>query len=153
MKNILLIAALVCLLPLGVNATSVSPITLEQLVKESDHIIVANVVKVDMVNGKGEKVKEKTAMTGPGLDNEIRFHLDVKEIIYTKSKKFPTKVLVPLWKAWHYQLGEIQSIVTGNTSIFLLKDGYIPAYPQNFQRSIGEKEEIMNLIRKYHATQ
>ncbi len=151
MKKILSTVFLACILPFGVYATSVLPKTLAELVKESDHIFIAYVVKVDMVNGNGKEVKEKSAMTGPGLDNQIRFHLDVKEVIYTKSKSPPKQVLVPLWQAWHYQLGEIRSLVTGSTSIFLLKgDDYTPVYPAYFQRALKEKNEIRSLVKKYH---
>jgi hypothetical protein len=152
MKKLIPMMLLVFLTSLGVHATSVLPRSLADLVKESDHVFIATVVKVDMVNSNGEEVKDKKAMTGPGLENEIRFHLDVKEVIFTKSDKSPKKVLVPLWQAWHYQLGEIQDTVTGNTSIFLLKgNNYNPVYPADFQRYIGEKKEIISLIQKYHA--
>jgi len=147
--NKLLPLILAWLLPLSAHATSVPQKPLDDLVRESDHVFVATVVKVDMVNGKGKAVKDKTAMTGPGLENEIRFHLEIREVLFTKSPQPPKSVIVRLWKAWHYQLGDIQDAVTGSTSIFLLKGSeFDPVYPAHFQRSLEEREEIHKLVSK-----
>jgi hypothetical protein len=142
--------ALIWLISLSAHSTSFPSVDLLDLVKKSDHIFLATVVKVDMVNEHGEAVIDRKAMTGPGLENEIRFHLEIKETLFSKSTTPPNKVIVRLMKAWHYQLGDIQDAVTGNTSIFLLRGSeYDPAYPSNFQRSIEEKDEILSLVNKF----
>ena len=129
-------------------ATSVAPRSLKDLVADSDHVIVATVANVDMIDGKGQPVRDDAARTGPGFSNEIRLHLEVREVLFTRrSAGLPRQVVVPLWQAWHYSLGAIRNATTGATSIFLLKgDGFIPTYPAGFQRSLSEKDEIARLI-------
>lgn len=146
-------SALACLLlPLGVLATSVPPVSLADLVKASDRAIVGKVIKVEMVDGKGAVVKDSDAMTGPGLDNEIRLHLEVKEVLFANHVPVPHEITVPLWKMWHYRLGKIQESVDGSQGIFLLKGSENePAYPASFQRSLDEKLQIKELIARFKA--
>lgn len=148
MKNILFLAIVWLLIPLPGYATSIESKRLEDLVLESDHVMVATVVKVDMVDGAGKAVEDVNAMTGPGLDTEIRLHLEVKEVLFSESRQPPKRIMVRLWKAWNFQLGDIQNNSSG-TSIFLLKgEEYDPVYPAQFEQSLGKKEEILSLINK-----
>ena len=140
------LAAILCCLGSSAYATSVPPRTLEEIVDESDHVLVAKVVKVDMVNGFGFTVTDKKARTGPGLRNRIRFHLEVQDVRFTTCKRQPRRVLVPLWPAWHYTLGAMQEQVEGSTGIFLLKGpGFEPSYPAFFQRSLDEGKTVFPL--------
>src|SRR5690606_21293673 len=70
-------------------ATSVPPKPLAEMVREADHVVVATVTVVDMVDGKGRPVVDRDARTGPGLDNQIRFHLAVSEVLRTDNLQLP----------------------------------------------------------------
>lgn len=74
-------------------ATSVPPKPLAEMVAEADHVVVATVAVVDMVDGKGRPVLDRDARTGPGLDNQIRLHLAVSEVLRTDNVRLP-KTLV-----------------------------------------------------------
>jgi hypothetical protein len=143
----LVLSALLCAAGLA-NATSVAPMPLEQMVREADHVVVATVSKVDMVDGRGRPVADPEARTGPGLDNEIRLHLAVSEVLYTQDDRLPDTLVVPLWTAWHYTLESITEAAGGTSGIFLLKgDDFQPAYPADFQRSLDERAEIERLLQ------
>jgi hypothetical protein len=130
------------------RATSVPPMPLEQMVREADHVVVARVSKVDMVDGRGRPVTDPEARTGPGLDNEIRLHLVVDEVLYTRNGQLPDTLVVPLWPMWHYTLESITEAASDTSGIFLLKgDGFEPAYPADFQRAADERAEIERLLR------
>lgn len=129
-------------------ATSVAPKPLEEMVRQADHVVVATIESVDMVDGRGKPIVDPRARTGPGLKNQMRFNLRVKELLFTRSPMLPPTLRVPLWAAWHYQLGSMQEQMTGSTGIFLLKgDDYQPVYPAYFQRALEEREEIERLLR------
>lgn len=146
MRKLLLLIAL-CI-PLLASATSVAPKSLEAIVRDADHVIVATVVEVDMIDGKGRPVRDPRARTGPGLENRMRFRLSVEEVLFTREKKLPATLLVPLWQMWHYQLDHMQHQVTGSKGIFLLKGGdFQPAYHVQFQRDLDERAEIERLLR------
>lgn len=146
MKYIL--ALFVLLLAGAACATSVPLKPLEEMVREADHVVVATVESVDMVNGRGRPITDPQARTGPGSKNRMRFNLRVQELLFTRSPAPPPTLRVPLWTAWHYELGDIQEQVTGSTGIFLLKGGdYQPVYPADFQRPLDERKEIERLLR------
>jgi len=147
----LLASTLAFFLPVCVSATSVEQRPLDDLVRDSDHVLMATVTKVDMIDGNGKEVTDRNGMTGPGLENEIRFHLHIQEILFSSSPQPPKQVVVRLWKAWHYALGDIQYAVVGQTSIFLLKgNDYEPVYPADFQRALQEREQIQALVKRKH---
>ncbi len=47
-------------------ATSVLPKPLEELVSEADHVVVATITRVDLVDRDGKQIINRTARTGPG---------------------------------------------------------------------------------------
>lgn len=142
----LLIVLLLCF-PCLAFATSVLPKPLDELVRESDHVVVATIIAVEMVDGHGDSVTDRDARTGPGLDNEMRFFLQVKHVLFTRSDALPPVLMVPLWSMWHYELGDMQDQMTGSAGIFLLKGNYFqPTYPAGFQRSFDERPEIERLL-------
>lgn len=144
MKTMLLL--LTMFLPSLALATSVLPKPLEEMVREADHVVVAKIISVDMVDGRGRPLTDRDARTGPGLPNQMRFNLEVQEVLFAR-KPPPRTLRVPLWQAWHYELGSMQDGLTGDTGIFLLKgDAYEPVYPAGFQRPLEEKAEIMRLL-------
>jgi hypothetical protein len=120
-------------------ATSVPPKPLEEMVREADLVVVAEIAGVDMVDGRGRPVTERDARTGPGLPNQLRFNLEVKEVLFACTKPTPRTLRVPLWQMWHYTPGAMQDGLTGATGIFLLKgDAYEPVYPAGFQRDLED---------------
>lgn len=128
-------------------ATIVTPKPLEEMVCEADLVVVARIAGVDMVDGRGRPVTDRDARTGPGLPNQMRFNLEVKEVLFARTKPTPRTLRVPLWQAWHYMLGTMQDDLTGTTGIFLLKgDTYEPVYPAGFQRALEERAEIVHLL-------
>lgn len=145
MKAMLLL--LTMCLPGPALATSVVPKPLEEMVREADHVVVAKIVSVDMVDGRGRPVTDRDARTGPGLPNQMRFNLEVQEVLFARGKPPSRMLRVPLWQAWHYPLGAMQDKLTGATGIFLLRgDAYEPVYPAGFQRALEEKAEILRLL-------
>ena len=89
---------LICLLALlawPATATSVAPKSLEELVPEAGEVGVATIDKVDVVDAKGRLLRGKAARTGPGLDNRMRFHLQVEEVIFPRAGAVPPAVVVP----------------------------------------------------------
>lgn len=128
-------------------ATSVLPKPLEGMVREADHVVVAKIASVDMVDGHGRPVTDRGSRTGPGLQNQLRFNLEVREVLFARATPPPRMLRVPLWKMWHYALGTMQDDLTGATGIFLLKgDSYQPVYPAGFQRALEERTEIVRLL-------
>ena len=145
-KTLFLLALCV---PALVSATSVPEKSLEMMVREADHVIVATVIEVDMVDGLGRPVTQPKARTGPGLKNQMRFRLSVEEVLSTRGAKLPRRIVVPLWQMWHYSLGTMQTEVTGTRGIFLLKGkDFQPVHHAGFQRSLGERVEIERLLRE-----
>lgn len=122
------------------QATSIEYRALDEIVLDADHVLSGRIVRVDMVDPLGRQVHDRNARTGPGLTNTIRFLVEVDEVLFTTCKRPPRRVLVPLWRAWHYTLGTMQDQLTGSSGLFLLKGAdFQPAYPQDFQRSPGER--------------
>ncbi|ALN58190.1 hypothetical protein GLE_2842 [Lysobacter enzymogenes] len=150
MKYALAFAAVLFVAP--ACATSIVPKPLEELVRESDHVVVATVVGVDMVDGRGRALNDPAARTGPGSANRMSFELKVESVLFTRAGSLPPRIRVPLWSMWHYQLGTMRDEVVGSRGIFLLKgappkgDRYEPAYPGGFQRPLEEREQIERLL-------
>jgi hypothetical protein len=147
MRSVAWVVLVACLVSQTVWSTEIEQRALPDIVKDADHVFVATIIKIDMVDGEGKNVADERARTGPDLENQIRFHLTVKESLYTTSEPSRTYVIVRLWQWWHYTLGQFQK-ETGQTYIFLLKgDTYDPAYPADFQRPLAERPQIEALLR------
>ena len=141
-----LFLALLCLAATAA-ATSVPPKPLAEMVREADHVVVATITRVDMVDGKGRPLTAPESRTGPGSANQMRLHLQVHEVIATRLPPVARTVRVPLWTMWHYQLGTMQEQLTGQRGIFLLTGrDYQPVYPAGFQRPLDERTEIQRLL-------
>ena len=128
-------------------ATSVAPRSLEELVPEAGEIVLGTIVAVDVLDVQGRALHGDAARTGPGLDNRMRFHLRVEEIILPRGGALPEEpVVVPLWPMWHYDLDSMQDVI-GRRAIFLLQAGsHEPVYPAYFQRRPEEREAIEALL-------
>ncbi len=134
-----------------IEATMVAPRSLSELVRDADHVVIAKIERVEMVDEDGNEIKDEAARTGPGLQNELRFHITLQKdgLLKTNSKRVPQKLVIPLWQAWHYSLGQWKP-VQGKTFIFLLKgEKYQSVYPAGFERPLSEQAEIEKLIREH----
>jgi hypothetical protein len=128
-------------------ATRVTPKGLEELVASADHILVARIDKVDMVDLKGKELLE--GRTGPGHTNTIRFHLTIEKggVLKSAGDPVPDQVLLRLWPEWHYTLATLRKQFQGQTYIFLLKGpDYQWVYPAGFNRPLSEKADIERLL-------
>lgn len=128
-------------------ATSVLPKPLEELVRESEVVVLATITRVDMIDGQGRPVLDRSARTGPGLKNEMRLHLQLQEVLSSEPAALPHTMTVPLWTAWHYELGSMQDQLIGDSGVFLLKRDFSPVYPAGFQRPLVERDEIERILR------
>lgn len=134
------------------QATSVEHLSLDELVRKADHVVLATVVEVDMVDRRGRQVTDPEARTGPGRGNTIRLHLAVRDVLYSRELDVPATLVVPLWSAWHYTLGSITESAQGTQGIFLLEgERFLPAYPADFQRALEEREEILRILRNQRS--
>jgi len=129
-------------------ATSVQPKPLEEMVREAVHVVIATVVSIDMFYGGARPVTDRDARTGPGLQKQLRFNLEVQEVLLARTTPTPHALRVPLWKMWSYTLGAMRDDVTSATGIFLLKgESYEPVYPSDFRRALKERAEIERLLQ------
>ena len=145
--------SILCLTLLALNALATSYATpkLSDLVKKADHIIIAKISKVDMIDGKGKEVKDPKARTGPGLENVIRYHLEVKTAKFIKNgnKQKPKEIIIELDNFQHLTLGGIKSLDEGKEFIFLLQGKkYKSVYPYFFKRDKDEKKKILEVQSK-----
>lgn len=120
----------ILLLALAVAApawsTSIEPMPLEALLAKTDHVVLATVTAVDMVDAEGEPVTDPQARTGPGSRNLIRYHLQVDRVVTSTSAKVPATLVVPEWQMWHYSLGQMQRSMAHTQYVFLLR-AHLPA--------------------------
>ena len=152
-KSIICVFAL--LLTVAAYATQLPSKELDELVAQADHVLIGKVVKVQMVDGTGKELTNPETHTGPVLDNEIRLHIVIQDdgILKTNSKKPPKELIIPLWKAWHFSLGQWEKD-EGKTFIFLLKgEDFCPVYPISFMRKMSEKPEIEKLLTSKQRNQ
>jgi hypothetical protein len=151
MKTMMLALIFLTASILASAGTTVPPRPLPDLVKASDHVLVGKVVKVDMVDGKGNPVTNNDARTGPGLENVIRLHvvLEVDGALKTTKKELPATIVVRHWTMWHYTLGQWKLEALDKVFIFLLVgEDFQWVYPLGFMRDPSEKVEIQKLLGK-----
>lgn len=142
----------ILLLALAVAApawsTSVEPMPLEALLAKTDHVLLATVTAVDMVDAQGEPVTDPQARTGPGGPNLIRYHLQVDRVVTSTSAKVPATLVVPEWQMWHYSLGQMQRAMTHTQSVFLLRGPtFQPADSAQF-RYRADTQEARRLLNE-----
>lgn len=114
-------------------ATSIVPMTLDELLARTDHVLLATITAVDMVDGQGRPVTDPHARTGPGMPNRIRYHLRVDRTVVSDAAKAPATLLVPEWPMWHYTLGSVQESATGQQRVFFLRGpAFVPADSAQF---------------------
>ena len=117
--QLILFVVLIC--PLF--ATQIEPKTLEKLVADTDFIVEAKIVGVEMRDGDGKKVLDPNATTGPGGSNQLFLRVQIvqKGFMYPLKHEMPEEFLIPLWQRWHDTLANRTKESIGKSNIFLLK--------------------------------
>lgn len=128
----------------------------EELIKNTDHLIIGRVVGVDMVNANGKEISDLKARTGPGLTNTIRLIVEVESVVVTSAKEVPHILKVPLDPFMHFSLGQIKEAHSGEQSSFLLLlkgSNFEPPFPGVFRKDIAEKEKFSKAIKSKKVLQ
>lgn len=127
--------------------------SLEEMAASADHILTGRVTGVDMINKRGKPVKDKRAMTGPGLGNTIRLLIAVDEVIVTNAAQVPKVLPVPLANDLHYSLDQIQSAHAEDVTVYLVilkgKD-FSGIKPGVFLRPLSDREKALELYQASH---
>jgi hypothetical protein len=127
--------------------------TLEEMAQQADHVLIGQVVGVDMVDGHGKPITDPEARTGPGLRNTIRLRIKVKEVLASNSKQIPDVIPVPLASHLHYSLGKIQEAHAGDKELrlVLLKGpDFMGIKPGVFLRPLSDKDLALRLHAAAH---
>jgi hypothetical protein len=114
----------------------------DELAAKSDHVFVAHVVAVDMIDGKGRNVDDDDAKTGPGSENVIRLKVKIDEVLFTNAKESPKELYIPLDSFMHYRLKQVKEAHAGKNSKFLLLlagDKFTPPQAGVFRRDLTKK--------------
>lgn len=128
--------------------------SLRDLACGADHVFVGRVIGVDMINAKGESVRNDQARTGPGSDNTIRLEVKVLERIDSNLAKLPPTIKVPLDPFMHYSLGQIKSAHSGQSGsalVFLRGAKFEPVITGNFFWYLEARQEALDLRKKCRA--
>lgn len=127
--------------------TEIVPQPLEALLARTDHVLLATVTAVDMVDARGKPVTDPQARTGPGSANLIRYHVRVDRVVASTSAKVPATLLIPEWQMWHHRLGTTQREMTNTQHVFLLRGPtFQPADSAQF-RYRANAEAVQGLLR------
>ena len=148
MKYIVLILGL--MFSSYVNASLPIQVSLEKLVKETDHLLVGRVIGVDMIDGNGDEIVNPNARTGPGSQNKIRLIVSIDETIISDIKDVPQTLKIPLDPFMHFSLGQIKEAHRGKKYqvLFLLKGkDFQPPFDGIFRRSVSDKERVVELMK------
>jgi hypothetical protein len=125
-------------------------ISLEEMAKNSDHLLVGHVIGVDMVDGQGNEITDLNAMTGPGIDNLIRLVIEVDEVVISPARSVPKVLKVPLDPFMHYKFGQVKEMHSAPGQKFLLLlngDSFKPYLPGVFGRDLSEKSKVIELMK------
>ncbi|MGB5444977.1 MAG: hypothetical protein WBM99_05645 [Psychromonas sp.] len=134
----------------SIFATMPLVIDLDEMVSETDHLLLGQLVDVEMTNEKGEKITDPTARTGQGLTNTIYLIINVEKVYVTVSSEVPETLKIPLDNFLHTSLAEIQDLYKDDKPKYLLLlkgDNFSPIVPGNFHRPIEEKDQILEMIK------
>ena len=147
----LLILALTLLF--SVNSYSGVPlrISLDELAKNTDHVLTGYVIGVDMIDGDGNQITDLKARTGPGSKNKIRLIVKVHEVHLTSEKSVPNELAIPLASHLHYSFGQIKSAHSSDGSKFLVLlkgEDFQPPFSGVFSKGLDELDEVLNIISK-----
>lgn len=127
----------------------------DELIKNTDHLIIGHVIGVEMIDSKGKEIDDLEARTGPGSTDTIRLIVEVESVVLTNEKKVPRVLKVPLDPFMHFSLGQIKSAHSGKQSSFLLLlkgANFEPPFPGVFSKDLTEKEKFLHAIKLHNAS-
>ena len=122
----------------------------KDLAAMTDHVLVAHVVGVDMVDGKGRQIKDDKAMTGPGLKHTIRLKVQIDKALVTNAKKVPKIIYIPLDSFMHYRLGQVmEAHADANKKFLILLAGekFSPPMAGVFSREMKKKSYFVKRVK------
>src|SRR5579859_2621467 len=142
MKPTLITIALLC--PWLLAAAAPFPERpLKDLVAESDHIVIATIASVDMVDNQGK----------PELASTIRLHLAVQQdgVLKTGDENVPDKLVLSLFPIWDSSIGRLAK-EQGSKYIFLfnrdIHQSMCPVYPLGFFQEVSKQKDSEKLIQE-----
>ena len=128
----------------------------EELVKETDHILVGRVIGVDMIDAYGEQINDLRAKTGPGIKSKIRLIIKVEEVLQTNALVVPKELYIPLDSFMHYSLGAIKEYypeISEQMIILLSGENFQPPVAGHFQRQLSNKNHYLDLYKTNKSKQ
>ena len=125
-------------------STTYPMISLDSLVEKSNHIFVAKIVRIEVIDRNGKQITAPDASTSR---NTIKYHLkvDLNNILKTSLDKLPKEITVSNSNKYHGSVSRLQKFI-GTARIFLLSSQFSPVYTADWIKPISEKETIFNLI-------
>lgn len=150
----LAVAMLALVIPSLVRASQPLEASLSDLACGAEHIFVGRVVGVDMVDGKGRQVRNRTAVTGPGLTNTIRLDVEILEVIESAVAQPPKQIKVPLDSVMHYSLGQVSDAHKKPSDlrlVFLKGERYTPIIDGRFFWGLDAREQALALRKSCRA--
>ncbi|WCE05807.1 hypothetical protein [Pseudoxanthomonas sp. JBR18] len=122
-------------------ATSIVRIPIDAVLAKADHVLVATIVEVDMVDQHGRQVTDRDAVTGPGSTNAIRYKLHVEDVLKTNATHVPAVLVVNEWGGWHKKLGQEIRLKLGSRSVYFLSGpDFHPADVAQFRYRLDSPE-------------
>jgi hypothetical protein len=104
-------------------------------------------VLVDAKDSFGRTVSKGNVQSGLGYDYRIRLHVTLSEKL--KGDSLPDNLEIDLSPTRNLTLSEFKTLNEGFEFIFLLKgESYKPVISVFFQREIGEKEQVIDLLQR-----
>ena len=105
----MLIALVFGLLCSAAFATRIAEKPLIDMVTESDHVLVGEVTRVEMIDAAGREVTDLNGRTGPGYTNTIRLNVAIQRggVLKTNKSDTPNELKISLWQAFIDTLGSM----------------------------------------------
>lgn len=147
MKRVLLAGVLVyaCLAAYSVAAMHK---TMEEMAAQADHVIVATVTEVDMVD-RGGRPREsgETSLTDGSV---IRLHVATQDATVLKGDAaLPESLVLPLWRGWKNSLSRTKRNMEGKDFVFFLRGPELePLYLGEFYLSADELDAVKQQLAR-----
>lgn len=125
--------------------------SLADLACGAEHVLIGRVVGVDMIDGRGRQIRKESAMSGPGLKNQIRLIVSVDQVLDTNAQHVPKQIKVALDSVMHYSFGAVKAAhqqASGPQLVFLRGAAFQPIIAGRFLWGIDSRDEAMALRAK-----
>ncbi len=147
---------ILCLCSNFVSASFPLEVSDKALIEKTDHVLIARVIGVDMIDGDGKQIYDLQAKTGPKSENQIRLIFAVDQVLETNSKSVPEKLFVPLDSFMHFTFGQIKEHypeVSEQRLLLLSGKDFHPPVAGHFQRNLQDKEHYLELFKTNKLSQ